>query len=195
MSVETVSHFEGYNIETALYLLGPADRGDAISQRCCDHLSLLIQNIVTVIFRVLNYLFGDHQWYNNQTARQILQEYNRGITENQLQPIDETLMQQMIALYDALSLRANDNGSYINGIQRPVLPERDLSQEEIFNNTKVAADQGDAEAQFNLGIYYRNGVGTAPNAEEAFRYMKLAADQGHAGAQENLEIHWSHRVS
>ncbi len=48
------------------------------------------------------------------------------------------------------------------------------------------AEQGDADAQFNLGIMYDNGQGVPEDDREAVRWYRLAADQGHAAAQNNL---------
>ena len=41
---------------------------------------------------------------------------------------------------------------------------------------KLAADQGDAEVQFNYGLYLRDGYGVLVNPVESARYMKLAAE-------------------
>jgi TPR repeat protein len=49
-----------------------------------------------------------------------------------------------------------------------------------------AADQGDADAQYNLGFRYANGEGVEQNYAKAVEYYQLAADQGHADAQSNL---------
>jgi hypothetical protein len=46
-----------------------------------------------------------------------------------------------------------------------------------------AAEQGQAEAQYDLGILYLKGLGVAKNPEEAFRWFRLAAEQGQADAQ------------
>ena len=48
------------------------------------------------------------------------------------------------------------------------------------------AEQGDPEAQLNLGDMYRNGRGTQQNYEEAAVWYRKAAEQGHADAQSNL---------
>ena len=47
-------------------------------------------------------------------------------------------------------------------------------------------DQGDADAQFNLGVMHMNGAGVAQDFAEAVRCDRLAADQGLALAQHNL---------
>ena len=51
---------------------------------------------------------------------------------------------------------------------------------------RVAADQGDALAQYNLGLMYANGQGVTQDYKEAVKWFRLAADQGHAKAQGNL---------
>jgi hypothetical protein len=52
---------------------------------------------------------------------------------------------------------------------------------------ELAAEQGDAEAQYNLARLYRLGLGGLPKDEqEAERLFKLAADQGHRAAQSGL---------
>ena len=57
-----------------------------------------------------------------------------------------------------------------------------------FEITKKAAERGDAVAQFNLGIMYRNGEGVPEDDAEAARWYRRAAEQGHAGAQLNLGV-------
>ena len=51
---------------------------------------------------------------------------------------------------------------------------------------RVLAEQRDAEAQFLLGVRYRDGTGVPQDDAEAVRWYRLAADQGLAGAQRNL---------
>jgi TPR repeat protein len=50
---------------------------------------------------------------------------------------------------------------------------------------KLAADQGDAKAQFRYGLCLHNGEGISIDFRGAAHYFKLAADQGHARAQFN----------
>jgi TPR repeat protein len=51
---------------------------------------------------------------------------------------------------------------------------------------RLAAAQGHAVAQFNLGTMFDQGQGVAQDYAEALRLYRLAAEQGHAGAQTNL---------
>ena len=48
------------------------------------------------------------------------------------------------------------------------------------------AEQGDVEAQVNLGVMYDNGQGVLQDYKEAIKWYRLAAQQGHASAQFNL---------
>jgi TPR repeat protein len=50
------------------------------------------------------------------------------------------------------------------------------------------AKQGNAKAQYNLGLMYANGDGVPKNAVQAVRWFRLAADQGDASAQYNLGL-------
>jgi TPR repeat protein len=53
------------------------------------------------------------------------------------------------------------------------------------HDLKVAADQGDAVAQFNYGVCLKKGEGVQIDFKGAAHYFKLAADQGFAAAQLN----------
>jgi len=48
------------------------------------------------------------------------------------------------------------------------------------------AEQGNASAQYNLGLMYDSGQGVSQDYQEAVRWYRLAADQGVARAQSNL---------
>ncbi len=52
---------------------------------------------------------------------------------------------------------------------------------------RLAADQGYARAQDNLGLFYEQGRGGLPkDYAQAARLYRLAADQGHPAASGNL---------
>ena len=61
-------------------------------------------------------------------------------------------------------------------------------QKEEFNEIKAKAEEGDAEAQFQLGLLYDTGRGVRQNPAKAIRWYRAAADQGHAAAQNNLGL-------
>jgi len=51
---------------------------------------------------------------------------------------------------------------------------------------KPRAKQGDANAQFFLGVMYDEGEGVPQDYETAVKWYKLAAEQGNAKSQSNL---------
>ena len=61
-----------------------------------------------------------------------------------------------------------------------------VSYGQDFEETKARAEQGNATAQFSLGVMYANGDGVPENDAEAVRWYRLAAEQGDASAQYNL---------
>ena len=55
-----------------------------------------------------------------------------------------------------------------------------------FLEYKASAEQGDAEAQFNLGFCYDDGRGVKKDYGEAVKWYRKAAEQNFAPAQFNL---------
>ena len=55
-----------------------------------------------------------------------------------------------------------------------------------FEETKLLAEQGEAHAQYNLGVMYDYGEGVPENNAEAIKWYRLAAEQGNANAQSHL---------
>ena len=53
---------------------------------------------------------------------------------------------------------------------------------------RLAAAQGNAAAQFNLGLMYEEGQGVEQDYAEAVKWYRLAAEQGNAAAQFNLGL-------
>ena len=46
-----------------------------------------------------------------------------------------------------------------------------------FEETKLLAEQGNATAQYNLGVMYHGGGGVPENYVEAVKWYRLAAEQ------------------
>lgn len=55
-----------------------------------------------------------------------------------------------------------------------------------FNQTQRLANQGDASAQFKLGVMYDEGESVHQDSVKAFEWYEKAANQGIAEAQFNL---------
>jgi TPR repeat protein len=80
-------------------------------------------------------------------------------------------------------------GAAVAGPLEDALAARDRGDDATaLRLIRPLADQGNAEAQYNLGIMYVTGQGVPKNGEEAAKLFRLAADQGHAPAQYNLGV-------
>ncbi len=65
-------------------------------------------------------------------------------------------------------------------------PQQSQTEEQDLETLRSAAEQGDAEVQFNLGLMYEQGQGVPQDYAEAVRWYRLAAEQGFTAAQVNL---------
>ncbi len=62
------------------------------------------------------------------------------------------------------------------------------NEDEAVKTTRQSAEQGDAFAQFKLGIMYQNGTGVPKDEKQAVEWYLKSANQGNAGAQWNLGL-------
>mgnify|MGYP001960971729 CR=1 FL=1 len=53
---------------------------------------------------------------------------------------------------------------------------------------RFAAEQGNARAQYNLGVMYEKGKGVPQNHNTAVKWYRLSAEQGDVFAQHNLGV-------
>ena len=65
---------------------------------------------------------------------------------------------------------------------------RDRDGKEAVKWYRLAAEQGDADAQYNISYMYYDGQGVIQNYKEAVKWCRLAAEQGDVDAQYNLSI-------
>jgi TPR repeat protein len=49
---------------------------------------------------------------------------------------------------------------------------------ELFQKLTTIAEQGSAKAQYHLGLFYKNGIGTKKNPRRAFEWFQTAAASG-----------------
>jgi TPR repeat protein len=67
-------------------------------------------------------------------------------------------------------------------------PEKDASPAAYIETMRKAAEAGDADAQYDLGLMYHDGEGVPEDYVEAVKWFRKAAEQGHAAAQFYLGI-------
>ncbi|EMJ3296474.1 sel1 repeat family protein, partial [Acinetobacter baumannii] len=61
-----------------------------------------------------------------------------------------------------------------------------FADQKSFQETEIRATQGNAKAQYNLGLMYDKGQGVTQSYAKAAEWYSKAADQGLADAQFNL---------
>ena len=57
----------------------------------------------------------------------------------------------------------------------------------LLDTIQKTAQQGEAKAQYDLGVMYRDGRGVEQSYEQAAYWLQQSADQGETLAQSNLE--------
>ena len=62
----------------------------------------------------------------------------------------------------------------------------------FVNTIRANAEQGDADAQFRLGLTYKDGNGVGEDMAEAVIWFQKAAEQGQAHARYHLGEAFSH---
>ena len=69
----------------------------------------------------------------------------------------------------------------------PASPPINTSFDDL-QTLQTQAAQGNARAQYNLGVMYAMGLGVPQDSREALKWFHLSAAQGNAGAQYNLGV-------
>ena len=73
-------------------------------------------------------------------------------------------------------------------LDRAVQYYKQQNYQAAFSLFKELAEQGDAAAQFNLGVMYHEAQGVSQDYSQAVKWHQKAAEQGIAQAQLNLGI-------
>ena len=68
--------------------------------------------------------------------------------------------------------------------------QQDEAARSRFLAREAKAKQGDASAQYNLGVGYAKGDDVAKDYVEAVKWFRKAAEQGDASAQSNLGVRY-----
>jgi TPR repeat protein len=67
-----------------------------------------------------------------------------------------------------------------------------LDYKTALNEWQALAEQGDAGAQYQLGVMHYRGEGVIQNYDEAAKWFRAAAENGDADAQFTLGLMYSH---
>ncbi len=64
--------------------------------------------------------------------------------------------------------------------------QQNQTDRKLFEEVNALAEQGEMAAQYNLGVFYFEGVGIPKDASNAVRWFRKAAEQGSPHGQNNL---------
>ncbi|MEI7534377.1 MAG: tetratricopeptide repeat-containing serine protease family protein [Verrucomicrobiae bacterium] len=80
---------------------------------------------------------------------------------------------------------------FFTGVQLHAHAQQTAGGQESFEVIKTKAENGDADAQLNLGLYYAHDKGGAKDMTEAVKWYRKAAEQNNAKAQFELGFCYS----
>lgn len=123
-------------------------------------------------------------------------EHGRGVSQSNAEAIKwyrkaaEQGNDNALERLRALQSQSEQSGSNRISVEEIFTKGMDYYNSKDYTNAlkcfKMVAEQGDAIAQFNLGIMYEDGQGVSQSDTEAVKWYRKAAEQGHAKAQYNL---------
>jgi TPR repeat protein len=94
----------------------------------------------------------------------------------------------LVAIFSAHAAVAQNHNAYDRG-QGAILED---NYAEAIKWYRIAADQGDARAQYALGAMNDGGVGMSQNYAEAIKWWRRSADQGYTMAQWSLGLAYAY---
>lgn len=99
-----------------LSYMGPLDMNGYELNSFCDWCNYITHNIAMTFFRIINTIFGDHIWYNNLTARNIVQLY----IDNETNPSERE--EEIKTIFEQLFFRRRgwSEVSYQEGLVWPI---------------------------------------------------------------------------
>ena len=111
---------------------------------------------------------------------------------------DESVAQDNIVDNPQLDAAVNspsakqDDAEAKQKLDEKIAQDKDVQEKNLPNETieqfRQEAGEGNAEAQYNLGVCYEKGKGVEKDLTEAFKWYQMAANQGVAAAQYALGV-------
>ena len=146
---------------------------------------ILIGSIIIVVFLVIRELWCWYWKINKIVA--LLQEQNnllRAKMARSMVNLDDMFETEQGAAQDDRIALADDRVIHTKRMNKGTAQDDRIALAEWHQ----AAEQGDAKAQYDLGVIYYYGKGIAQDSFKAFEWFQKAAEQGLADAQYELGI-------
>ena len=97
-----------------------------------------------------------------------------------MRKLTATLCLTIAVLLESIGMSAGDD------LQKGLTAYQSGDYANALREWKPLAEQGNADAQYNLGVMYHTGDGVPKNYKTAMKWYRLAAKQEFARAQSNL---------
>ena len=134
---------------------------------------------------------------NHKNKQNINREVNGIVNAAQTKGVSSPEGQLRTNLSATVDLRKNENLEHNSSMIKNHKTKQNINSEvngnvnaaqtkNVVRELLHAAEQGDANAQFILGVLYRDGDGVPKDTTEAAKWFRKAADQGIADAQVHL---------
>ena len=108
----------------------------------------------------------------------------------------DSVKDSSVQLQQTVDFSSGSKNLSFNPSEKDITPSEAFSKGKAADNKKdyseavkwyrKAAEQGNAQAQNNLGVCYENGEGVTQSYSEAVKWFRKAAEQGQVNAQHNL---------
>ncbi len=113
-----------------------------------------------------------------------VQDYARAKGNDKKITVD--IAEEVLKTLPKLGKTSETNASANNKAVEIQPGRKEIPPHEAFDRLLKAAAQGQARAEYSLGLAYFKGLGVSENHAEAVKWWHKAAEQGHATAQINL---------
>ncbi len=79
-------------------------------------------------------------------------------------------------------------GSAVAGFEEGIAAYQANNLPLAYKEFRAAAEEGDADSQFNVGLMFEQGIGVGKDEKEAVAWYRKSAEQGNSAAQYNLAV-------
>jgi tetratricopeptide (TPR) repeat protein len=149
-----------------------------------------------------DYWFGYQSFFNRGKAQEELGQFPAAIADytTLIQMAKQWAVFPVAAYHEARGIAYVKAGEFAKGVEDLRIGQRDPSRVaalapwiqkangQAADWYRKAAEQGEAQAQFNLGWLYYTGQGVTQDYRQAADWFRKAAEQGFAKAQYNLGL-------
>ncbi|RLZ10097.1 sel1 repeat family protein [Acinetobacter sp. 2JN-4] len=143
-----------------------------------------------------NYLSASYKYHFKELSADELNQYAalqyyKNINDHFRSKEDEITRAKKALEVESLFEQAADKGSTLAKLNLVTLylrKKEEIPVSQIFQLSKEAAEAGNADAQFRVGVLFHQGFGTDINYQKAMYWYKKAVEQGNPAGMNNIGV-------